>query len=519
MKLKQFFSLVLALAMCLSLAACGEKDQPSKNDGDSGSADSIVIGRAFDSDNLDPVNMVGNYNIWILNMMLEGLVQTNDKGTEIIPCLAEDWTISDDGLTYTFHLKEGVCFSDGTPVTGEDWVFSFQRAMKSPDARWYFTVENFESVEAPDDSTFVLHLKEVSATTLADLAMWTCGVQSKAHYDKVGEDGYADGFIGTGAYMLKDWKKGESMEFVANPYYHVEGLPKTQNLTFRVIADDSSRTMQLQSGDIDVAINLSMDSLYQLEQDKRVNVHPSISAETQFLALNTKNQYLSNDKVREALCMATDPTAITQVATFGYGTPTATVMPGSSTYIPQDIPVNTPDVEGAKALLADAGYPDGFSLDLMICSGKSVEESIATLVKEQWAQIGVEVNIVSYEKVTYTEKLYGTDFDVVVDYWSDDICDPSEFMTFLCDFDVCSGFDTNYKVPGIEELNKQAKAELDSEKRTALYHEILHKIDDAHIYVPICTIPYASAESTSISGFVQTPLGNLRLSNMTKTVG
>ncbi len=107
----------------------------------------------------------------------------------------------------------------------------------------------------------------------------------------------------------------------------------------------------------------------------------------------------------------------------------------------------------------------------------------------------------------------------MVDYWSDDICDPSEFMTFLCDFDVCSGFDTNYKVPGIEELNKQAKAEMDPEKRTALYHEILHKIDDAHIYVPICTIPYASAESTSISGFVQTPLGNLRLSTMTKTAG
>ncbi|MPM38854.1 Heme-binding protein A [bioreactor metagenome] len=526
MKIKKALCLVLALTMVFSLAACGGSSSASSAPSSAPSstpapkmADSIVVGRAFDSDNLDPVTQVGNYNIWILDLMLEGLVQTSDDGSKIEPCLATDWKISEDGLTYTFNLKKGVSFSDGTAVTGADWVFSFERAMSLPDAPWYFTVENIDSVEAPDDSTFVIHLKETSATTLANLCMFTCGVQSKAYFDKVGEENYVNGFVGTGPYMLTNWSKGESMTFEANPNYHVAGQPVTKEIIFKVIADDNSRVMQLQSGDIDVAINLSMDSLYQLQSDNRVTAVPSESCETRFLAMNTKNEYLSNAKVRQALSMATDPTAITSVATYGFGKVASTVLPTTSTYIDPSSSVNQQNIDSAKALLKEAGYPDGFSLDLMICSGKTIEESIATLVKEQWAKIGVDVNICSYEKVTYTDNLYGTNFDVVVDYWTDDICDPSEFMTYLCNFDLCSGFDTNYKVEGIEELNKQANAELDEAARKQLYYQIEKLIADAYIYVPICTIPYANAVSTSVSNFVQTPLGNLRLANMTKTVG
>ncbi|MCC8080047.1 MAG: ABC transporter substrate-binding protein [Oscillospiraceae bacterium] len=534
MKLKRLLCLILALTMVVGLTACGSSSSTASTDsgtaassGDSASADTaasdtadtIIIGRAYDSVNLDPVVQVGNYNIWILDLMLEGLVQSSDDGSTVEPCLATDWTISDDGLTYTFNLKEGLCFSDGTEVTGEDWVFSFERAMSMTEESWYFTVENIDSVEAPDDTTFVIHLKEVSAATLPYLCMWTCGVQSKDYYDEVGDEGYVNGFIGTGPYYLADWSKGTSMTFEANPYYHVEGQPATQTIIFRVIADDTSRIMQLQSGDIDAAINLSMDSLYQLESDDRVVVDPTTSCETRFLALNTSNEYLANEKVRQALTLATDTATINNVATYGYGELATTVLPTISAYIDPSITVTEQDIEAAKALLEEAGYGDGFTLDLMICSGKTIEESVATLVKEQWAQIGVDVNICSYERVTYTDNLYGLNFDVVVDYWTDDICDPSEFMAYLCDFDLCSGFDTNYEVEGIYELNLQANLELDDDARKEIYYEIQQKIADAYIYIPLFTIPYANAESTSIVNFIQTPLGNLRLANMYKTEG
>jgi peptide/nickel transport system substrate-binding protein len=524
MNKKKVICLALALIMAFSMTACGGSSSSSGSAAESPvasakKADTIVVGRAFDSDNLDPVVQIGNYNIWVLDLMLEGLVQTSDDGSKIEPCLATDWTISGDGLTYTFNLKKGVCFSDGTAVTGADWVFSFERAMGKTDGNWYFTVENISSVEAPDDNTFVIHLKEASATTLANLCMFSCGVQSKAYFDKVGEDAYANGFVGTGPYMLTDWSKGESMTFDANPNYHEKGLPATKKIIFKVIADDNSRVMQLQSGDIDTAINLSMDSLYQLASDNRVTVAPTSSCETRFLSLNTSNQYLSNEKVRQALSLATDPTAVTKTATYGYGQVASTVLPTTSTYIDPSISVNKQDIEGAKKLLSDAGYPDGFTLDLMICSGKTIEESIATLIKEEWAQIGVNVNICSYEKTTYTDNLYGLKFDVVVDYWTDDICDPSEFMEYLCNFDLCSGFDSNYKVDGIQDLNEKANTELDETARKQLYYQIEQKIADAYIYIPICTIPYGNAVSTKVSGFVQTPLGNLRLAGTTKTVG
>ena len=514
---KRILALVTAAALAVGTLSTGALAVSA--DEAAATADTIVIGRAYDSDNLDPVQMTGNYNIWIINLMLEGLVQTSDDGKTIEPLLATDWEISEDEKTYTFNLKPDVKFSDGTPVTGEDWVFSFERAISLPDSYWGFVVENVESVEAPDDSTFIVHLKEASPATLANLAMFTCGVQKKAYYDEVGDEGYMDGFIGTGPYVLTEWNKGESMLFTANPYYHIEGKPATPTLEMRVIADDESRVMQLQSGDIDAAINLSMDSVYQLESDDRVVAMASEGCETRFVAINTTNEYLSNPKVREALYMATDPMTITAVATYGYGIPSSTFLPMTSAYVDPEAVVNTADIEAAKALLEEAGYSEGdISLRLLITSGKSFEESVATLLKEQWAQIGVEVEIDANERTTYTDKLYGMDFDCVVDYWTDDTTDPYEFMNYICIFDLCSGFDTLYVVPGIEDLNAQANIEMNDEKRHEIYNEIQRKVAAEHIYIPICTLPYTYATGTSVTGFVQTPLGNLRLADMVKTV-
>ena len=507
--MKKLFTVFLAVVMVVSLF--------SGMTAFADDADTIVIGRAYDSDDLDPVEMTGNYNIWIINLMLEGLVQTSDDGKSIEPLLATDWTVSEDQKTYTFNLKPDVKFSDGNPVTGEDWVFSFERAISLPDSYWGFIVENIESVEAPDDATFVIHLKEASPATLANIAMFCCGVQEKAYYDEVGEEEYSNGFVGTGPYMLTEWNKGESMILKANPYYHIEGLPKTENLELRVIADDNSRVMQVQSGDIDAAINLSMDSLYQLENDDRVQTIATEGCETRFIAMNTENEYLSNPLVRQALFMATDPAMITAVATFGYGVPSSTVLPMTSDFVDPESTVNVADIDAAKALLEEAGVAEGeMTLSLLVNAGKTFEESVATLIKEQWAQIGVNVDINSCEKTTYTDRLYGMDFDCVVDYWTDDTTDPYEFMNYLCIFDLCSGFDTNYSVPGIEEKNAQASNEMDPEARAQLYYEIQRDIADACIYIPICTLPYANAASVDVDGFVQTPLGNLRLAGMVK---
>ena len=144
---------------------------------------------------------------------------------------------------------------------------------------------------------------------------------------------------------------------------------------------------------------------------------------------------------------------------------------------------------------------------------------MATILQQQWAQIGITVEIAAYESTTYTDKLYGMKFDSVIDYWSDDIADPSQFMTFICDFDMCSGFDTNYQNPRLVELNDAANVEGDVEKRKELYNEIQELIHDEAIFVPLCYEPYANAYRSNMEGFVQTPLGNFRFENLVKNVG
>ena len=210
-------------------------------------AKQIIMARNEDSRNLDPVTQDGNVNIWMFNLVLEGLVKTNDEGTKIEPALAKSWDISKDGLTWTFHLLEGTKFSDGTPVKGEDWVWSLLRARDTEESTWKFALEAVADVTAPDDKTVVIKLKEPWAPILADLAMFNCTVQSKAFYNKVGAQVYTQKPLGTGPYMFAEWKKGEYMILKKNPHYRVAGLPKTETIRVNVVPDDNTRVMQLQS--------------------------------------------------------------------------------------------------------------------------------------------------------------------------------------------------------------------------------------------------------------------------------
>lgn len=519
--MKKVVSLLLSAGMLLSMTACGgggdvqSSAQPSKS-AEAVDTSRIVIARSKDSTNLDPVTCVGNTNIWIFNLVVDSLVKASDDGKSIEPNLAESWTISDDGLTYTFKLVPGVKFSDGTDVTAADWEWSLNRAMETTDGHWYFAAKNIEKAEAPDDTTVVITLKEPSAATLANLSMFSMSVMSKAYYDTVGAEGHENGPIGTGPYVIKEWVKGEYITLEANPYYRVEGEPKTQEIVFKVVSDDSARSMQLQAGEIDVATDMSFSSLKQMENNDEVKTMAFPSTVTRFMALNTAMPGLDNQKVRQALNLATNNKEITDMVLFGYGEPALSFLQNTSAYLNTDIPAPEQDIEAAKKLMEEAGYGDGLTIDLLYHAGDTFEEQIATLLKAQWGQIGVNVELRPEEQGTYLDVFYGLEFDTVIDYWSDDMPDPYQFMQSVCVFDLYAGFDTNYQNPCLEELNALAAVETDDAKRHEYYDEVQEIIYDAAIYVPICSEPYGVATRSNIDGFVQTPLGNYRFNELVK---
>ena len=510
MNRRGFLKGAAALAALSALAPAG-----ALADGDASKP--IVIGRAQDSDNLDPVTCVGNTNIFIFNLILEGLVMTSDDGSDIELCLAESYDVSDDGLTYTFKVKEGLTFSDGSPVTAEDWQFTFDRAIQSEDSNWHMCVENLDHVECPDDTTVIVYMKSEAASTLANLCIFTLGVQSKAYFESVGADRYVDGPLGTGAYMIKEWKRGEYMAMTANPYYREDGVPATADIEFRVVADDASRQIQLQGGDIDIAVDLPLSSLMQIESDPNCVVAALPSTITRFMSLNVENEYLAHDEARQALIKATDPQEIVDVALFGYGTAIGTIFAPTSKYCDHSLDPVEPDIEGAKALLAQAGLDGGFPITILMRSGNEVDKQIAMILTQQWAKIGVTVSIEEIEATSYKTRMYAMDFDAIIDYWSDDIQDPSEFMQWIFDFDGASGFDTNFRQPDdMVALNDACNAETDDDKRVEMYHQMQQTFREQAVWIPLFTMPWPNATRADIVGFHQTPLGNFRFNELAR---
>ena len=484
-------------------------------DGESGPA--IVIGRPVDSDDLGTVTCIGNVNIFVFNLILEGLVKTSDDGSSVEPDLAESWDISDDGKTYTFHVKSGLKFSDGTDVTAQDWQWTFDRAMQYTDGNWYSTVENIDKVETPDDTTVVITLKQAAASALANLSIFMLGVQSKAYYDKVGADEYKNGPLGTGPFKVKSWEKGVSLILEKNTGYRDAGKPLASTVEFRVVADDDSRTLQLQSGDLDIATDVPFVTMQQLESDANCQAHPDPSTMVYWVSLNTTNEHLKDPNVRKALYLATDAKQIADAVTYGYGNPVGSIMAPTSQYCDTDIPAPAADLDQAKQLLSDAGLGGGFDLTLLLRSGNAQYEEIAMLLQAQWSKVGVNVTLDQRESTAYSDARKKGEMDLIISGWSDDIQDPTQLMQFVFDYSVTSGYYSFYQQPDdMLKLNSEATVETDVEKRKDLYRQIQEGLRDQYIFIPLYTTPWQNAIRRNVSGFVQTPLGNYRFADLTK---
>ncbi|MGD8209851.1 MAG: ABC transporter substrate-binding protein [Desulfobacterales bacterium] len=479
-------------------------------------AKQIIMARNEDSRNLDPVTQDGNVNIWMFNLVLEGLVKTNNEGTKIEPALAESWDVSEDGLTWTFHLLEGTKFSDGTPVKGEDWVWSLLRARDTEESTWKFALEAVADVTAPDDKTVVVKLKEPWAPILADLAMFNCTVQSKAYYNKLGAQAYTQKPLGTGPYMFAEWKKGEYMILKKNPHYRVVGLPKTETIRVNVVPDDNTRVMQLQAGAVDIITFVPYNRMNELNKDPNLKAVGVPSTSTRYIVLNNNVKPFDNVKVRKALQHGTNKEAIVAFVLHQYGEPAKGYAPKSGLYYNDDLKPYEYDVAKAKKLLAEAGYPNGFKTEILVRSGNAVYEQIATILKEQWAQIGVQADIQSLESATAVAKYRAMNHQVTLSGWTNDINDPSQQVNYVVLPGKAHKYYTDWTDTKAAAIAEAANRELDPAKREKMYKEIQAIHYDESPMIPVFHATYPVAMKKSIKGFVQTPLGNYRFENLVK---
>lgn len=519
-KFRQTMAFFLAACCIASFAGCsgGKSTSTVSTAAGTSYADTVNIGLAGDPTTLDPNQTgIGPTETTVMNEIYEGLVRASADSKSIEPALATSWKISDDGLTYTFQLKQGVKFSDGTSVKPEDWVWSLTRARDCETSEYRFIAEAIKDVKA-DDTTVTITLTKKWAPFLADLCTFNMVVGCKAYYDKVGGTAYAQKPLGTGPYMLTDWQRGSSLSLTKNTNYYKAGYPKTANLKFSVITDDNTRLMQLQSGQIDVMGDVPYSQIDTISKDKNLKVQTYESTQIRYLILNTTQKPLDNLKVRQAILYATNKAEIASLVAKTYGKAVASVLSESQgKWFNSDLKVTSYDPDKAKQLLTEAGYPNGVKLTVSVNSGSQIYQQIATLLKSEWAKAGIDLNIELLEKAALSTKYQSLSHQATILQWVDDILDPSEVSGWITDYSQSHAWYTGLQDKDLQDLNTKASEEMDETARLQMYKDIQQKIYDNANVIPLFRNDFVYAMSSKIQNLEVSPFSVMRLEDIRKT--
>ena len=484
-------------------------------DGESADPTVVTIARGTDTVTLDPAFAGDNVDIWVDSLIFEGLVRASADGTEIQPCLADTWDISEDGLTYTFHIRDGAKFSDGSDVTAEDAAFSIERALN--DGSWNSLISCIKEAKAVDDSTVEIDLNNPSGSLLSCLASFICAVYPENYYSEADTDTLTREPLGSGAFYLEEWDPDEKMILKKNPYYWEEGYPLADEIDLLVVPDDNTKLMQLQAGQIDAMEGVSAQMRTQLQSTQGVKILDFPTTHVDYVSFNYTNEKLNDKRVRQALNYATNREDINQAVFGGLGTLCPSVVWPTAEFFNPDQKSYDYDPDKAKELLKEAGA-ENLDLNLIISTGDTSSLMEATILKDQWSKVGVNLEIEQMDSSARRDARNNLTFEVLLNYFTSDITDTAENMEMFCikdNFD-CWHLGWNGKdQEEAEKLVKEAGATNDKEIRKKDYYKAQEIMADNALIIPLCTLPETVAVRDNVSGFEQGILGNYYFNELT----
>lgn len=398
--MRKVLSLVLALLLVvLALPATLQAESEAKSpDND------LVVALQADATHLDPHVSSNGYSNQITNTMYETLL-TFDDHTQVVPMLATEWEVSEDSLTYTFKLREDVVFHDGEPFNAEAVKAVYERGLADDTLTLKRTIKNWESVEVLGDYEVAIHLKEPNNTFINKITQLRM-VSPKAMAMKDASDYLAKHSAGTGPFMLKERVDGGYTKVVPFKDYWREGSD-VDSLTFMVVPEDAARIAMLQTGEADIVYPIPVTDIKLVEDNKDIEVVIRPTTTYRYVTLNTEwaledgRKPFADKRVRQALNYAFDSEAYAKVVFNGYAKEPTSIFSDSILYYSEQKPYK-PDLEKAKKLMKEAGFEDGFDVDI-VCDNTTIEQKGATFVKQQLSQIGVNVNLLANESTVNAE--------------------------------------------------------------------------------------------------------------------
>ena len=445
----------------------------------------LIFGRGGDSVGLDPAHEEDGESFKVCENIYDRLVQYKDESTEIEPALAESWESSEDGLTWRFNLRKGVKFHDGTPFNAEAVLFSLNRQHDSNHpfhnvggsyTYWSYTglAEIVEKIIAPDAYTVQITLKRPYAPFIYTIAMTPFSIVSPTALQKWKAD-FRNHPVGTGPFKFVRWDREDKVVLEANKDYW-EGRPPLDRIILRSIPDNSVRLIELQNGSIHAMEFPNPDDLPQIRADDQLRIIEQPGMNVGYLAMNLDKKPFDNLKVRLAVNHAINKHQIITQLYQGMGIPAKNPIPPTMWSYDDSIEEYTYDPAKAKALLTEAGYPDGFETTLWalpvprpyIPDGSA----LAAAIQSDLRRVGIKAKIVTFDWGTYLEKTKNGEHDTAMLGWSADLGDPDNFFYYLLSKEAAkkpAGNIAFYRSDEMQEVLVEAQSTTNQAKRIELY--------------------------------------------------
>ena len=509
---KRVLSLCLAGLMAASLTGCGGAGNAAETTAAAGAENSAAASETGSSEAKEELVFVNYRDIRDLNphlyagemyaqeMLYETLVNITADGYE--GCLAESWDISDDGKTYTFHIRDGVKFSDGEVCDANAIKANFDAIIENKDRHTWLEMMNLlVGVSAPDDKTFVIELSEPYYPLLTELGVTRpfAMISPKAMKDGSTKDG-VNAYIGTGPYVLTDFVTDEYAVFEANENYWGE-QPKIKKITVKVIPDYLTRILALEKGEIDMIFDKNMidaDAINQYTGNDKFTVSLSDPTSTRQIVLNTTRDVLADKEVRQALQHATNKQAISDGIFYGLEQPADTLFAKTVPYCDIDLEPYAYDVELAQSMLDEAGWVVGadkirerdgqkLNIDLLYNSDSVTEKAIAEYLQSEYQKIGISLNIHGEEEQSYRDNMKAGNFDMVFNICWGTPYDPQSSLAAMRapvygDYAAQLGLEDK---ADIDQAITDILVSTDETKRQELYTFVLTRLHEDAVYIPL----------------------------------
>lgn len=494
---------LLCLITAVAVGGCGGGDSSTAT-GPATSGGTLQLAQAADVTGFDQTTLVDNESIRVVSQITESLYRADDTG-KLIPWLATGYEKSNGDKTWTFTLRDDVEFSDGTPLTADDVVYTLNRTLES--AAWSFILTGVEKVSAPSPTTVEITTDKPSVALLAEVANFVNGVVPEDLGGK-SEKEWAQDPIGTGPFMLDTWNRGTSVILKRNPNYWMADRPYLDEVVINAIPDSNSRISQLQAGQQNVSAAPPFSQINTLK-GSGFGVAESALARVDQLYINVDEEPFTDPQVREAIGLAIDREAIVKGALFGNGQAAKGFLAPSVTP-DTNLPDLVPDVAQATDIVS--GLPaSSRKFSMIIASGDVLAKAEAQILQQQLNAVGFDVSLEPVDTAALTQDWQTSKFGALLTYTSSDIVDPSEVAGFYIGN---AGLFTNAPTEELAGMITTADTTLDPADRAAQYDKIQESVNSENALMSLVVEPYIYGVQSDVTGFTVNPTGIYWLSDV-----